>query len=184
MVIASGIDSQAGRATIFAFDLATGGALWDFDLPDAHGLYPDRGAMALSEDGMLYAATLDGSVLAMDAVRGTRRWEAKVAGAVYGGVSLAGDWLLVPAGDELCVLDRSDGRTPADAAGGDAAGHRARRLGEAGYVAGDDHRLHAFDLATGADSVDGRDGRAVRRRPARPRSDGLRGDDGRHGLRL
>ena len=150
MVFASGIESQAGRATLFAFDLATGGALWEFDLPDAHGIYPDRGAMTLSDDGMLYAATLDGSVLAMDVIRGTRRWEAKVRGAVYGGSALAGDWLLVPAGDGLCVLDRNDGRTLRTLPVGTRLDTAPAVLGEAGYVAGDDSHLHAFDLRTGA----------------------------------
>lgn len=149
MIIASAIDSQAGRAAIYAFDLATGGALWDFDLPDSHGIYPDRGAMALSADGLLYAATLGGSVLAMDAVRGTRRWETKVSGAIYGGVTLAADWLLVPAGTDLFVLDRKDGRLLRTLPVGTRLDTAPAVLGEAGYLAGDDHRLHAFDLATG-----------------------------------
>ena len=66
--------------------------------------------MALSEDGQLYAATLGGSVLAMDAIRGTRLWEAKVDGSIYGGVIVAGDALLVPAGSTVAVLNRADGR--------------------------------------------------------------------------
>lgn len=150
MILASAIDSQAGRAAIYAFDLATGGALWDFDLPDGRGLYPDRGAMALSEDGLLYAATLGGSVLAMDSVRGTRLWEAKVSGAVYGGVTIAGDWLLVPAGTDLWALDRRDGRSLRTLPVGTRLDTAPAVLGEAGYVAGDDRRVHAFDLATGA----------------------------------
>ena len=150
MVIASAIDTQAARATIQTFDLATGGALWDFDLPDLHGIYPDRGAMALSSDGMLYAATLGGSVLAMDVIRGTRRWETKASGAVYGGVTLAADWLLVPSGTDLCVLDRQDGRLLRTLPVGTRLDTAPAVLGEAGYLAGDDHCLHAFDLATGA----------------------------------
>jgi len=150
MVIASAIDAQAGRAAIHAFDVVSGGALWDFDLPDAHGIYPDRGAMALSEDGMLYAATLAGCVLAMDAVRGTRLWEAKVTGSVYGGVTLTENWLLVPAGTDLWVLDRRDGRVLRTISAGTRLDTAPSVLGEAGYVAGDDHRVHAFDLATGA----------------------------------
>ena len=75
-----------------AFALATGEALWEFDLPDPKGLYPDRGAMALSEDGVLYAATLGGSVVALDVIRGTRRWESRVPGTVYGGVTVGDDY--------------------------------------------------------------------------------------------
>ena len=149
MVIASGIDSQAGRATILAFDLATGGALWDFDLPDGRGLYPSRGAMALSDDGILYAATLGGSVLAMDAVRGTRRWEAKVAGTVYGGVTVASDRLLVPGGSSLHVLDRDTGLAVWTITLADQLDTAPAASEGIAYLAGNDKHVHAVDLATG-----------------------------------
>ena len=149
MVIASGIDTAGNRAAIYAFELATGAALWDFDLPDSSGLYPDRGAMALSEDGMLYAATLGGSALAMDAIRGTRRWETKVPGAVYGGVTVSGNLLLVPAGDALIVLNRADGRLvqtlPLDGQSDTAPAV----WGGGVFVTSDTQRVQAFDLATG-----------------------------------
>ena len=111
MVIASAIEPGLGRATVQAFELATGAALWEFDLPDPKGIYPDRGAMALSEDGLLYAATLGGAVVALDAIRGTRLWESRVPGTVYGGVTVAKDWLLVPSGETICVLERLTGTT-------------------------------------------------------------------------
>ncbi|MGI4790727.1 MAG: PQQ-binding-like beta-propeller repeat protein [Janthinobacterium lividum] len=151
MVIASGIDTPGNRASIYAFELATGAALWDFDLPDSQGLYPDRGAMALSEDGMLYAATLGGSVLAMDAIRGTRRWETKVAGAVYGGVTLSDNLLLVPAGETLAVLDRNDGSILRTLPLGGQSDTAPAVWGGGAFVAGDDHLLRAFDLTTGAE---------------------------------
>ena len=47
MVLAAAIEPALARATIQAFELATDAALWEFDLPDARGLYPDRGAMAV-----------------------------------------------------------------------------------------------------------------------------------------
>lgn len=150
MVLASAIDSAAGRATIYAFELATGGALWDFDLPDSHGIYPDRGAMALSEDGRLYAATLGGSVLAMDAIRGTRIWDTKVAGSVYGGVTVAGDFLLVPAGETLAVLDRADGSLLRTLAVGSRLDTAPAADGNLVYAAGDAGCVRAFDLTTGA----------------------------------
>jgi len=149
MVIASAIDSSAGKAAIYAFDLTTGGALWDFDLPDAHGIYPDRGAMALSSDGRLYAATLGGSVLAMDAIRGTRIWETKAAGSVYGGVTVAGDTLLVPAGDTVAVLDPVDGLLLRTLPIGSRLDTAPAVSESVTYAAGDDGRVHAFDLITG-----------------------------------
>ena len=151
MVIASGIDSAAGKASLHAFALANGAALWDFDLPDGRGLYPDRGAMALSEEGMLYAATLGGAVLAMDAIRGTRRWETKVRGTVYGGVSVTGEYLLVPAGTDLVVLDRADGRLLRTLAVGGQLDTAPAAWGGGAFVTDDDQRVRAFDLATGTE---------------------------------
>ncbi len=150
MVIASGIDTAANRAAIYAFDLATGAALWDFDLPDASGLYPDRGGMALSEDGTLYAATLGGSVLAMDAVRGTRRWETKITGPVYGGVTVSDTLLLVPAGDALAVLDRATGAVLRSLPMGGQTDTAPAVWGGGVFAAGDAQEVRAFDLATGA----------------------------------
>ena len=149
MTLASAIDSAAGRAAIYAFETATGGALWDFDLPDSQGIYPDRGAMALSEDGQLYAATLGGSVLAMDAIRGTRLWEAKVDGSIYGGVIVAGDALLVPAGSTVAVLNRADGRMLRTLPMGGRVDTAPAFSDGLVYAAGDDRCVCAFDLLTG-----------------------------------
>ncbi len=151
MVLASGIDTAASRASLFAFETATGAALWDFDLPDASGLYPDRGGMALSGDGMLYAATLAGSVLAMDAIRGTRLWEAKVSGAVYGGVTLSGDLLLVPAGETVVLLDRSSGALLRTLPAGGRCDTAPAVWGGGVFAAGDSSEVRAFNLSTGAE---------------------------------
>ena len=151
MVIASGINTAANSAGIYAFELATGAALWDFDLPDATGLYPDRGGLALSDDGLLYAATLGGSVLAMDAIRGTRRWEAKVAGPVYGGLTLSDALLLVPAGDALLVLDRLAGAVLRTLPLGGQSDTAPAVWGGGVFVAGDMREVRAFHLAIGAE---------------------------------
>ena len=150
LVVASAIETATGRAAIHAFALASGEALWEVDLPDNRGLYPDRGAMALAEDGTLYAATLGGFVLALDAIRGTRRWESRVPGAVYGGVVASGDWLLVPAGDAVCVLARADGRVVRTLpVGGVLDTAPAAGAGRA-YVCGDHQRVLCYEIATGA----------------------------------
>ena len=151
MVIASGIDTAGNKSALYAFELATGAALWDFDLPDSSGLYPDRGGMALSEDGLLYAATLGGSVLAMDAIRGTRRWETKVSGPVYGGLTLSGDLLVVPAGDTLAVLDRLSGSILRTLPLGGQSDTAPAIWGGGVFVAADTEEVQAFNLGTGAE---------------------------------
>ncbi len=150
LVVASAIETATGRASIQAFALANGEALWDFDLPDGRGLYPDRGAMALSEEGTLYAATLGGVVLALDVIRGTRRWESRVPGTVYGGVVVTDDWLLVPAGDALCVLDRADGRLLRTLPVGGVLDTAPAAGGGRAYVCGDNRRVLCCDIGTGA----------------------------------
>ena len=151
MIVASGIDTAASKAALYAFELATGAALWDFDLPDSSGLYPDRGGMALSEDGLLYAATLGGSVLAMDAIRGTRRWETKVAGPVYGGLTLSGSVLIVPAGDVLAVLDRNSGAVLRTLMLGGQIDTAPAVWGGGVFAVGDTEEVRAFNLDTGVE---------------------------------
>lgn len=146
MVIASAIDTEMGRATIQAFELTTGATLWDFDLPDPKGLYPDRGAPALSDDGTLYAATLGGQVVALDVVRGTRRWSASVEGAVYGGVTVADDWLLVPAGSSLGVLNRANGALVRAIPLGGRLDTAPAYADDVAYVTCDDGSVSAFHL--------------------------------------
>ncbi len=150
LVVASGIDTAGSKAALYAFELATGAALWDFDLPNSSGLYPDRGGMALSEDGLLYAATLGGSVLAMDAIRGTRRWETKVGGPVYGGLTLGGDCLVVPAGDALAVLDRLSGLVLRTLPLGGQSDTAPAVWGGGVFAAGDTE-VRAFNLTTDAE---------------------------------
>lgn len=109
MMIVSAIDSTRARSVLQAYEIATGSSLWDIDLPDAKGVYPDRGSLAISPDGMVYAATLGGTVTAVDAIRGTLRWTKVFPGAAYGGLTAVDDALLAPLGDTLYVLDRHTG---------------------------------------------------------------------------
>lgn len=151
LVVASGIDTAANKASLYAFELATGSALWDFDLPDASGLYPDRGGLALSEDGTLYAATLGGSVLAMDVIRGTRRWETKVSGPIYGGLTLSEELLVIPAGNGLAILDRNTGGILRTLPVGGQSDTAPAVWGSGVFVAGDTREVRAFNLETGAE---------------------------------
>lgn len=151
LVIASGINTVSNKAALYAFELTTGAALWDFDLPDPSGLYPDRGGLALSEDGILYAATLGGSVLAMDVIRGTRRWETKVPGPIYGGLTLSDDYLVVPAGASLAILDCAAGTVLRTLPLGGQSDTAPAIWGGGVFVAADTEEVQAFNLGTGAE---------------------------------
>jgi len=118
MVVASAIDSARERATIYAMALDNGAPLWEIDLPDPSGLYPDRGGMVLSADGTLYAATLSGSLIAVDAIRGTLKWSGTITGPVYGSLTLAGDYVIIPANDMIQAWDRLTGKPAIKHTGG------------------------------------------------------------------
>src|SRR5439155_8787478 len=68
-----------------ALDGRSGEALWKYALPTGDPVYPDRGAVAVA-DGMVYAATVGGRLVALDAERGTPRWSLSLAGRVYAAV--------------------------------------------------------------------------------------------------
>ena len=110
MLFASAIDMVGARSFVQAFEIDTGAALWDLELPDPRGVYPDRGSMALSTDGVLYVPTLGGYVTAIDAVRGTLKWSERFEGTVYGGAVVVDDVLLVPLGNTLAWIDRHKGK--------------------------------------------------------------------------
>jgi outer membrane protein assembly factor BamB len=93
-MVAAAAATAEGDAHIFAFDAVSGAPLWEpFPLPAP--VYPDRGGVALA-GGSLFAADVNGIVLCLDALRGTRVWETQLDGAarVYGAVVPTGTGLL------------------------------------------------------------------------------------------
>ena len=83
-LVAAGVATSEGEAHLMAFDATNGATLWDaYPLPDP--VYPDRGGAALA-GGHLLAATVDGICVCVDALRGTRIWETRLNGRVYGAV--------------------------------------------------------------------------------------------------
>ena len=95
-IVAAAAATTEGEAHLYAFDTRNGAPLWDA-YPLAEPVYPDRGGCALS-GGRLYAATVEGVCVAVDAQRGTRIWERDLPGKVYGAIVPAGDddSLLIP----------------------------------------------------------------------------------------
>src|SRR5262249_5228006 len=87
-VLAAAAATPDGDAHIYSFEARNGAALWDA-YPLNAPVYPDRGGVALS-GGRLYAATIEGVCLALDAQRGTRVWERKLPGRVFGAVTPTG----------------------------------------------------------------------------------------------
>ena len=104
-------------------------------------------------DGVLYAASRDGEVRAIDAGTGRVRWEAKTKAALAAGPAF---------GDDLVVVGTSSGTVIALAASGGEERWRARMSGEvlaAPLVAGDrvivrtvDGRLYALNAGDGKEA--------------------------------
>ena len=83
-LVAAAAATHDGETHLFAFDAVTGAPLWEaYPLPDP--VYPERGGAAIA-DGTIFVATVDGACVAVDALRGTRRWETALRGRVYGAV--------------------------------------------------------------------------------------------------
>lgn len=83
-MVAAAASTSEGEAHLYAFETASGAPLWD-PYPLADPVYPERGGVAVSE-GNLFAATVDGLLTCLDALRGTRLWERPLQGQVYGAV--------------------------------------------------------------------------------------------------
>lgn len=94
-LVAAAAATTEGEAHIYAFDALSGAPLWEpYPLPAP--VYPDRGGVGL-ENGRLFAADVNGVVVCLDVLRGTRIWETRLAGAarVYGTVVPTGTGLLL-----------------------------------------------------------------------------------------
>lgn len=73
-----------GEHLLHAFDVESGTPIWDsYVLPAP--VHPDRGGVCVVGD-LIVAGLVNGSVVAIDAIRGTRRWMIDVGGSVYGSV--------------------------------------------------------------------------------------------------
>jgi outer membrane protein assembly factor BamB len=88
-MVAAAATTAFGDAAIYAFDARTGAPLYDpYPLPTP--VYPDRGGLTIA-NGRLFAATIEGSCLCLDALRGTRLWQTNLGGRVFGAVTIAAD---------------------------------------------------------------------------------------------
>lgn len=74
-----------GECFVVALDPESGEVFWKHELPPGDPVYPDRGAVAVA-GGAVYAATVGGRLIALDAERGTPRWSCAVSARVYAAV--------------------------------------------------------------------------------------------------
>ncbi|MFM7188234.1 MAG: PQQ-binding-like beta-propeller repeat protein [Armatimonadota bacterium] len=103
-----------GEHLLHAFDVESGTPIWDpYALPAP--VHPDRGGVCVVGD-LVVAGLVSGSVVAVDAIRGTRRWKVDIGGSVYGSViPLDLSAVAVPVADgvhsgRLVVLTTDGGR--------------------------------------------------------------------------
>lgn len=149
LIAAAAIDTASARSFMQAWDIMTGTPLWDLDLPDPRGLYPDRAAPVISEDGIIYTASIGGQVTAIDAIRGTLKWSIKVDGVVYGGCILADGYVIVAADRSIYVLKREDGAVERRIDLSIRVDCAPAVAGGTIYIACDDGRFYAYRLSDG-----------------------------------
>jgi outer membrane protein assembly factor BamB len=73
-----------GEHLLHAFDVESGTPIWD-PYVLAAPVHTDRGGVCIVGE-LVVAGLVNGSVLAVDAIRGTRRWMVDIGGSVYGSV--------------------------------------------------------------------------------------------------
>jgi outer membrane protein assembly factor BamB len=154
-MVAAAAATAEGEAHLYAFDARNGAPLYDpYPLPDP--VYPDRGGIAIA-GGRLLAATVEGTCIGLDALRGTRLWEIATGDRVFGAIvptSENGPALVAAARldgtGRLLQLDPETGAllraTPLDGAP-DAAPAFADGIA---YVHADTGTLTAIDILSGA----------------------------------
>jgi outer membrane protein assembly factor BamB len=149
IVACAHLDPERGSAYISGYEAATGVPLWEVELGDTSGIYPDRGGTSVSGN-LLTGATVGGSVTAIDIIRGVKRWSAKTEAGVYGGVVSTLDEVVVPAGSTLHVLDSANGGLRFKIPLKGKINATPAISGTSVYAASDDCSLSAFSLLDGA----------------------------------
>jgi outer membrane protein assembly factor BamB len=106
---------------LFKLELSTGKELWRYDLGDervprvlGHPTVFDwdwHAPRPLVAEGVVYVGSGDGSLHAVDATTGARRWRATTGGKIRGGAALDGERLVVGSADHFVyAFDRATGR--------------------------------------------------------------------------
>lgn len=93
VVVSSGLDSTAQHA-LFGFDAASGEERWRFSAPSGQSLI----IASLGRD-LVYAASADGELYAVDTTSGLAAWTFDGHGTLEASGALAGDLLFVSGGD-------------------------------------------------------------------------------------
>jgi len=75
-------------SNVYAIDIATGDILWSFGEEEGF-FFTARIAMAAA-DGLVFAETWDGMVVALDALNGTLVWTESIGDLPYGGTTVSG----------------------------------------------------------------------------------------------
>jgi len=94
-----------------AFDAATGGKRWAYQLDVAKDLRSSKfGGGATYYDGKVYATSGSGDVVALDAATGTQQWRVKPAGPLRGSPTVAFNAVYAMTQDnQIVALDIADG---------------------------------------------------------------------------
>ncbi len=169
-LVAVAVSDHEGEASLMAWDTRTGATLWEhFPLEDP--VYPERGSPSLA-GGKLFVATVEGTCVCVDVLRGTRVWETRLlentqvfgaalpitlAGGIEGDATVPADLLLVPATlgtarntGAIFVLDAATGAVQRQVALTGGTDTPPAYADGTGYAHDDGGFLTAFDPNTGA----------------------------------
>lgn len=151
-VVASGDTAYvAFNQAVYAVDLEDGREQWRF-APEGDEATSFYAPPAIDPgEGVLYAGSYDGDIVALDAESGAVVWQRQVSdGRIIGGPSLAGDLLLVPSSDrQVRALRTSNGQEVWSFTSERAFWSRPYVDGDRAYLAGLDHHLYALQAESG-----------------------------------
>lgn len=156
-----GMGNTANTDTVYCLDADTGRVLWKHSYRCSQGSYPGPRATPTVHEGVVYTLSQEGHLFALDAASGAVRWQKHLADdlgirppgwSFAGSVVVAGDRLVLNAGQSGLALDRATGATIWESGrspGGYATPVLAELSGRPSVVIFGERAAYGVDLADG-----------------------------------
>lgn len=160
LVTADSVYFACDNGYLFRLARADGKEVWRYDLGDSRTsrllAHPEvfawdwHGPTPVLAGGLVFAGSGDGSIHAVEAAEGKRRWRFETGDRVRGGVAVAGDRLVAGSADHhLYALDRASGKLLWKKDTGAAIEDAPLVAGDRVFAGNRGGGLYAYALATG-----------------------------------
>jgi outer membrane protein assembly factor BamB len=148
-IVAGRVYIGSTDGNLYALDLATGKEIWRFSTPLGFT------ASAAVKNGLVYIGDGDGKFYCIDAATGKKRWEFVTDGEIDSSANFHGDCVLFGSQDTfLYCLNAGSGKLAWKYQSQNQIRCFPTVVGDQGFVAGCDSRLHVIDLEKGVEVGD------------------------------